>query len=154
MPFGASSLSCLNVNKTRIVICDDHTLFVEGMKAMLRNESSLEIVGEARGGRQAVDLVKDLKPDVLLMDVSMPDMNGFDATRHVHQFDPALKVLILTMHDGDQYVSSAVEAGAVGDLLKDGHDTLSSLVSTSSLVAERGTNNRRDRHTCRSASLG
>jgi len=107
------------VNKTRIVICDDHTLFVEGMKAMLRNESSLEIVGEARGGRQAVDLVKDLKPDVLLMDVSMPDMNGFDATRHVHQFDPALKVLILTMHDDEELVARCLEAGAAGYIIKD-----------------------------------
>src|SRR5256885_121085 len=83
----------------RILICDDHTLFVEGLKAMLRNESSLEIVGEARDGRRAVELVKQVKPDLLLMDVSMPDMNGFDATSRVHQSDPSVKVLILTMHD-------------------------------------------------------
>jgi DNA-binding NarL/FixJ family response regulator len=107
------------VNKTRIVICDDHTLFVEGMKAMLRNEPSLEIIGEARGGRQAVDLVKELKPDVLLMDVSMPDMNGFDATRHVHQFDPSVKVLILTMHDDEELVARCLEAGAAGYIIKD-----------------------------------
>ena len=60
-------------SKTRILICDDHTLFVEGIKAILRNERSLEVVGEARDGRQAVDLVKELQPDLLLMDVSMPD---------------------------------------------------------------------------------
>jgi DNA-binding NarL/FixJ family response regulator len=70
-------------SKARIVICDDHTLFVEGIKAILRNQPSLEIIGEARDGRQAVELVKQLRPDVLLMDVSMPDMNGFDATRRV-----------------------------------------------------------------------
>ena len=68
-------------SKTRILICDDHTLFVEGIKAMFRNESSLEIVGEARDGRRAVELVKEIKPDLLLMDVSMPDMNGPDATQ-------------------------------------------------------------------------
>jgi two-component system response regulator NreC len=107
------------VNKTRILICDDHTLFVEGMKAMLRNEPTLEIVGEARDGRQAVDLVKDLKPDLLLMDVSMPDMNGFDATRHVHEFDPAVKVLILTMHDDEELVARCLEAGAAGYIMKD-----------------------------------
>ena len=107
------------MNKTRILICDDHTLFVEGMKAMLRNEPTLEIVGEARDGRQAVELVKELKPDLLLMDVSMPDMNGFDATRHVHEFDPAVKVLILTMHDDEELVARCLEAGAAGYIIKD-----------------------------------
>ena len=86
---------------------------------MLRNESSLEIVGEARDGRQAVELVKQLKPDVLLMDVSMPDMNGFDATSRVHQSDPSVKVLILTMHDDEELVVRCLEAGAAGYILKD-----------------------------------
>jgi len=94
-------------------------LFVEGIKAMLRNETSLEIVGEARDGRQAVELVKQLKPDVLLMDVSMPDMNGFDATSRVHQSDPSVKVLILTMHDDEELVVRCLEAGAAGYILKD-----------------------------------
>jgi len=107
------------VTKTRILICDDHTLFVEGIKAMLRNEPSLEIVGEARDGRQAVEQVKHLKPDLLLMDVSMPDMNGFDATRQVHKFDPTVKVLILTMHDEEELVARCLEAGAAGYIIKD-----------------------------------
>ena len=107
------------IKKTRILICDDHTLFVEGIKAMLRNESSLEIVGEARDGRQAVDLVKELKPDLLLMDVSMPDMNGFDATQRVHELDPNIKVLILTMHDEEELVARCLEAGAAGYIIKD-----------------------------------
>jgi two-component system, NarL family, response regulator NreC len=107
------------VNKTRILICDDHTLFVEGLKAMLRNESSLEIVGEARNGRQAVELVRELKPDLLLMDVSMPDMNGFDATRRIHLSDPSVKVLILTMHDEEELVTRCLEAGAAGYIIKD-----------------------------------
>ena len=107
------------IKRTRILICDDHTLFVEGIKAMLRNESSLEIVGEARDGRQAVDLVKELKPDLLLMDVSMPDMNGFDATQRVHELDPNIKVLILTMHDEEELVARCLEAGAAGYIIKD-----------------------------------
>jgi two-component system response regulator NreC len=107
------------MTKTRILICDDHTLFVEGIKAMLRNEPSLEIVGEARDGRQAVDLVKELKPDVLLMDVSMPDMNGFDATRRVRKSDTSVKVLILTMHDEEELVARCLEAGAAGYIMKD-----------------------------------
>jgi DNA-binding NarL/FixJ family response regulator len=105
--------------RIRILICDDHTLFVEGLKAMLRNESSLQIVGEAGDGRQAVELVKQLKPDLLLMDVSMPDMNGFEATRRVHEFDPSVKVLILTMHDEEELVARCLEAGAAGYIIKD-----------------------------------
>jgi two-component system response regulator NreC len=105
--------------KTRILICDDHTLFVEGVKAMLRNEGSLEIVGESRNGRRAVELVKELKPDVLLMDISMPDMNGFDATCHVHQSDPEVRVLILTMHEEEELVARCLEAGAAGYIVKD-----------------------------------
>src|SRR3989442_11036865 len=103
----------------RIVVCDDHTLFVEGIKAILRNHPSLEIVGEARDGRQAVELVKEFRPDVLLMDVSMPDMNGFDATRRVHDFDPSIKVLILTMHEEEELVARCLEAGAAGYIIKD-----------------------------------
>jgi two-component system, NarL family, response regulator NreC len=86
---------------------------------MLRNESSLEIVGEARDGRQAVELVKELKPDLLLMDVSMPDLNGFDATQRVHELDPNIKVLILTMHDEEELVARCLEAGAAGYIIKD-----------------------------------
>ena len=86
---------------------------------MLRSESSLEIVGEARDGRQAVELVKELKPDLLLMDVSMPDMNGFDATQRVQELDPKVKVLILTMHDEEELVARCLEAGAAGYIIKD-----------------------------------
>lgn len=106
-------------DKTRILLCDDHTLFVEGIKSMLRTEPKLEIVGEARDGRQAVDLVKQLKPDVLLMDVSMPDMNGFDATRRIREFDESVKVLILTMHEEEELVARCLEAGASGYIIKD-----------------------------------
>ena len=86
---------------------------------MLRNEPSLEIVGEAHDGRQAVELVKELKPDLLLMDVSMPDMNGFDATQRVQELDPRVKVLILTMHDEEELVARCLEAGAAGYIIKD-----------------------------------
>jgi two-component system response regulator NreC len=107
------------VSKIRILICDDHTLFVEGIKAMLRTEPSLEVVGTARDGRQAVELARELKPDLLLMDVSMPDMNGFDATRRVRALDPSLKILILSMHDDEDLVARCLEAGAAGYLMKD-----------------------------------
>jgi two-component system response regulator NreC len=107
------------MSKTRILICDDHTLFVEGLKALLRNEPSLEIAGEARDGRQAVEMVKQLKPDVLLMDISMPDMTGFDATHRVLEFDASVKILILTMHNDEDLVVRCLEAGAAGYIIKD-----------------------------------
>jgi len=106
-------------SKTRTLICDDHTLFVEGIKAILRNEQYLEVVGEARDGRQAVDLVKELQPDLLLMDVSMPDMNGPDATRRIREFDEDVKILILTMHEEEDLVAQSLEAGASGYIIKD-----------------------------------
>jgi DNA-binding NarL/FixJ family response regulator len=109
-----SLLNSVSSSKIRILICDDHTLFVEGVKAMLRNEPSLEIVGEARDGRQAVELVKHQNPDIILMDVSMPDMNGFEATHRVHQSNPDVKVLMLTMHDEEELVARCLEAGAAG----------------------------------------
>ncbi len=106
-------------HKIRILLCDDHTLFCEGIKAILRNEPALEIIGETRDGHQAVELVKELKPDMCLMDVSMPGMNGFDATRRVREFDPTVKVLILTMHDEEELVARCLEAGASGYIMKD-----------------------------------
>lgn len=86
---------------------------------MLRTEPLLEVVGTARDGRQAVELARELKPDLLLMDVSMPDMNGFDATRRVRALDPSLKILILSMHDDEDLVARCLEAGAAGYLMKD-----------------------------------
>jgi two-component system, NarL family, response regulator NreC len=104
---------------TKVLICDDHTLFCEGIKAILRSEASIEVVGEARDGRQAVERVKELHPDVVLMDVSMPDLSGFEATRRVHEVDPGVKVLMLTMHDEEELVARCLEAGAAGYIIKD-----------------------------------
>jgi len=103
----------------KVLICDDHTLFSEGIKAILRGEVSLEVVGEARDGRQAVEKVKELHPDVVLMDIVMPDLNGFEATRRVLATDPTVKVLMLTMHDEEELVIRCLEAGAAGYLIKD-----------------------------------
>src|SRR5437660_12858036 len=86
---------------------------------MFRNESALEIVGEARDGRRALELVKEIKPDLLLMDVSMPDMNGPDATRRIREFDPTVKILILTMHEEEDLVAQCLESGASGYIIKD-----------------------------------
>src|SRR5262245_15073806 len=104
---------------TRVLICDDHTLFSEGVKAILRGEPSLEVVGDVRDGRRALEKVRELHPDVILMDVSMPDLSGFDATRKILEIEPSVKVLILTMHEEEELVARCLEAGAAGYLIKD-----------------------------------
>ena len=106
-------------NPIRILICDDHVLFSEGIKAILRAESNLTVVGEVRDGRQAVEKVKELHPDVVLMDIAMPDLSGFEATRRVHEADPSVRVLMLTMHDEEELVARCLEAGAAGYIIKD-----------------------------------
>ena len=106
-------------NPIRILICDDHVLFSEGIKAILRGESGIEVIGEVRDGRQAVEKVKELRPDVVLMDIAMPDLSGFEATRRVHEADPSVRILMLTMHDEEELVARCLEAGAAGYIIKD-----------------------------------
>jgi two-component system, NarL family, nitrate/nitrite response regulator NarL len=90
----------------------------EGFRKMLEMEDDLEVVGEAQEGRQAVALAKKLRPDVVLMDIAMPLLNGLEATRQILKIEPAARVLILSAHSDDAYVKNATESGAVGFLLK------------------------------------
>jgi two-component system response regulator NreC len=106
-------------NKVRVLLCDDHTLFREGIKAILKDEPSIEIVGEAADGRQAVAQALQLDPDVILMDIAMPDLSGFDATRRILQTKTKTKVLILTMYEEEEVINRCLSAGAAGYVLKD-----------------------------------
>ncbi|HEY7333380.1 MAG TPA: response regulator transcription factor [Bryobacteraceae bacterium] len=106
-------------NKTTILLCDDHTLFREGIKAILRDEPSLEIVGEAEDGRGAVSKAERLKPDVVLMDVAMPDLGGVEATGRILRANPKSRVLILTMYEQEEVINRCLQAGASGYVLKD-----------------------------------
>src|SRR5262245_19414299 len=106
-------------SKIRVLLCDDHTLFCEGVRAILRSEESVEVVGEASNGRQAIEQVRLLHPNVVLMDIQMPDLNGFEATRRVRETDESVKILILTMHDEEELVARCLEAGAAGYIMKD-----------------------------------
>lgn len=105
--------------KTTVLLCDDHTLFREGIKAILKDEPSIEIVGEAEDGRQAVAKAQRLKPDVILMDIAMPDLGGFEATRRILRANPKTKILILTMYEEEEVITRCLHAGAAGYLLKD-----------------------------------
>lgn len=103
----------------KVLLCDDHTLFRAGLKALLSGEAGLEVVGEAEDGKKGVNKVKKLHPDVVLMDISMPRMNGFEATQVIVQSYKDVKVLMLTMYDEDDVIIRCLEAGASGFVLKD-----------------------------------
>lgn len=103
----------------RLLLVDDQGIVREGLRSLLNAKPDLEVVGEAENGQQAVEQALTLKPDVILMDVRMPIMDGVAATRTLHEQAPALKVLVLTTFDEDDYVARAMQYGAKGYLLKD-----------------------------------
>lgn len=102
----------------RVLIADDHALLRAGMRAMLAGEPDIEVVGEAADGREAVELCEELRPDLILMDVGMPEMDGMEATREIKSRHPAVSVLVVTAHPSPDYVLDAIRAGAAGYLLK------------------------------------
>ena len=106
-------------NKLRILICDDHALFREGVKTILSSQPDMEVIGEAVDGLKAVEMASALRPDVVLMDISMPLLKGFDATRRIHRILPDLHILILTIHDDEDLVARCLMEGAAGYILKD-----------------------------------
>ena len=108
----------MTMKRITVLLAEDHTIVREGFRKMLEFEDDMEVVGEAQDGRQALALAKKLCPDVLLMDIAMPLLNGLEATRQVLKALPATKVLILSAHNDDAYVKNATESGAKGFLLK------------------------------------
>jgi len=101
-----------------VLLAEDHTIVREGFRKMLELDAGLKVVGEAQDGRQAVTLATRLRPDVVLMDIAMPLLNGLEATRQVVKTLPDMKVLILSAHNEDAYIDNAMESGAKGFLLK------------------------------------
>lgn len=103
----------------RILLVDDHHMIREGLRSLLESDTGFEIVGEADNGRRAVELAAEVKPDVVIMDVAMPTLNGVEATQRILQNAPGTKVVALSMHTDRQYVGRMLEAGACGYVLKD-----------------------------------
>jgi len=106
----------------RILVADDHHVVRTGLRTLLETESDWEVCGEATNGREALEKVKQLKPDVAVLDISMPLLNGIEATRQIRKLSPNTEVLILTMHDSESLIQEVIEAGARGYILKDDAD--------------------------------
>ncbi|MTH55049.1 response regulator [Bacillus mangrovi] len=122
--------------KTRIVIIDDHQLFREGVKRILDFEPTFEVVAEGDDGDEAMRIVEEHRPDVVIMDINMPNVNGVEATKQLVEANPETKVIILSIHDDENYVTRALKTGARGYLLKEmDADTLIEAVK---VVAEGG----------------
>ena len=118
----------------RILIADDHDLVRQGLRTLVESQSNWEVVGEAITGRQAVEMAKKLRPDVVVLDIAMPELNGLEATRRILEEAPRTEVLILTMHESEQLVREVLSAGARGYVLKS--DASRDLVAALESVSE------------------
>jgi len=107
------------MEKIKILLCDDHNMVRTGLRLLLKTADDIEVIGEAGNGHQSVRETRRLLPDVILMDISMPMLNGIEATRQILREFPSAKVLILSAHNDEQYVQHAMKAGAVGYLMKE-----------------------------------
>lgn len=116
--FSAPSPPAHHMKKITVLLAEDHLVVREGLRKLLALDGDLEVVGEAENGRQAVELAGRLRPDVILMDIAMPLLNGMQATRQILKSLPSTRIIILSAYNEDAYVCSATEAGAVGFLLK------------------------------------
>ena len=110
-------------DRVKILLADDHTIVRQGLKLILSAHPDMEVVGEAANGREAVEMADKLRPDVVLMDVQMPELNGIEATKKMVAAQPRIRILVLSMHKESVYVREILKAGARGYILKDAIDT-------------------------------
>lgn len=106
------------MNKIRVLLADDHTIVREGLRLLLEREPDIQVVGEVENGEQAVTMANDISPDIIVMDINMPKLNGLEATRRIKAQKPSIGVLVLTVYDDDEYVFNLLKAGVTGYLLK------------------------------------
>lgn len=107
-------------NEIKIVLIDDHKLLRAGLKNIIEQKSNMLVIGEASDGREAIKIVDKLLPDVIVIDIAMPGLNGIEAARQIHKNHPEIKIIGLSMHSGKQFIQGMFKAGAYGYLLKDG----------------------------------
>jgi DNA-binding NarL/FixJ family response regulator len=107
------------MKKIRVLLADDHTILRDGIRALLEDQADMEVIGEAEDGQSTVKMAAQLQPDVVVMDIAMPLLNGLEATRQIQRDFPQVKVLILTMHENEEYIRQVLAAGALGYVLKD-----------------------------------
>jgi RNA polymerase sigma factor (sigma-70 family) len=110
------------MKKVKVLIADDHGIVRKGLRLQLEQHPDFEVVGEATDGRQAVSMAEELKPDVIVMDIAMPNLNGIEATTQITKKNPAIAVVMLSMHSDESYLTRTLAAGAKGYLLKDTAD--------------------------------
>lgn len=120
--------------KTRILLADDHRMVRQGFRLILQAQDDMEVVGETGNGREAVEMSKTLRPDVVVMDVTMPELNGIEATRRIREAEPLVRVLALSVHRDGVYVREILRAGAEGYILKESAD--SELIAAVRAVAQ------------------
>lgn len=108
------------LNKVKILLVDDHKLLRDGLRNIIEQKSNMVIVGEASDGREAIKKAAEKKPDVIVMDVAMPGLNGIEAAKQIHKINSQIKIIGLSMHSGKQFIQGMFKAGAYGYLLKDG----------------------------------
>lgn len=108
------------MKKVKLLVADDHKIFRQGIKKLLEEEPDLQVVGEASDGREAVKKATELKPDVILMDIAMANLNGLEATKQIKKVLPDVKVIMVTMHKNEEYVLHSFQVGASGFILKEG----------------------------------
>jgi two-component system response regulator NreC len=106
------------MSKIKVIIADDHTILREGLKTLLEISDIIEVAGQAANGKEAIDLVSEKMPDVAIMDIAMPVMDGIEATRRITKTYPGVKVIVLSQHDNREYILSSIKAGASGYILK------------------------------------
>lgn len=122
------------MSKMKVLIVDDHVIVREGLRALLETQPDIKIVGEAANGQEALNKVVEVKPDIVLMDITMPGINGLEATRQIKQRNPDVKILVLTVHEGDEYFFKMLTAGASGYFVKGGSSN--ELVSAMRIVRQ------------------
>jgi DNA-binding NarL/FixJ family response regulator len=123
------------MKRITVLLAEDHQIVREGFRSLLKHEQDIEVVGEAESGRQAIQLTRKLRPDVVVMDIAMPLLNGLEATRQIHKDFPNTKILMLSAHSDDAYVEQVTELGAAGFLLK---QTSSDVLATAIREVQKG----------------